>query len=86
MKISVAGDTKTGTKSVHSALKKLGYTVCDHLENFWYFGNEWEKILTKGGKSEDFVDMYENIDVVIDSPAYFFWKEIYTAFPLAKVS
>ena len=85
MKVIVAGYSKTGTKSVHSALKHLGFTVCDHLENFWYFEKEWEKILSQGGTTEDFKQMYERFDVVIDSPAYFFWKEIHSAFPNAKV-
>jgi len=85
MKIIVAGFTKTGTKSVHSALKHLGYSVCDHLENFWYYRVEWERILTKGGKREDFKQMYRDFDVVIDSPSYYFWKEIHSAFPDSKV-
>ena len=85
MKIIVAGFPKTGTKSVHLALKQLGYTVCDHLENFWYFDKKWEHILREGGTIKDFQEMYDNFDVVMDSPAYFFWKEIHSAFPAAKV-
>ena len=86
MKIIVAGFSKTGTKSVHSALKILGFKVYDHLENFWYFEEEWNRILKTGGEVKDFQKMYEDVEVVIDSPAYYFWKEIHAAFPNSKVS
>ena len=86
MKIIVAGFSKTGTKSVHSALKTLGFKVYDHLEHFLYLEKEWNKILNTGGKIQDFRHMYEDVDVGIDSPVYYFWKEIHNAFPNSMVS
>ena len=48
MKVIVAGLPKTGTTSMHEALKILGYNVYDYPENFWYLGKEWTKVLTEG--------------------------------------
>ena len=34
---------------------------------------------------DDFKRMYKDVDATIDTPVYFFWKEIHEAFPDAKV-
>ena len=85
MKVIVAGLSKTGTKSMQHALKVLGYNVYDFWENFSYLGSDWEKICSGGGSSEDFYNMFKNVDAVTDNPAAYFWDEIYKAFPDAKV-
>ncbi|XP_076817972.1 uncharacterized protein LOC143463388 [Clavelina lepadiformis] len=85
MKVIVAGFAKTGTKSMHIALTELGYEVYDFVENFWYLGKDWNKILTEGGSVDDFKRMYKDVDATIDTPVYFFWKEIHEAFPDAKI-
>ena len=86
MKIIVAGYPKTGTKSMNQALSLLGYDSYDFLEHWWYHGREWIKILNHGATSSDFQQMYKDVDVVLDFPAFFFWKEIHDAFPDSKVN
>ncbi|CAK8677854.1 uncharacterized protein LOC143447045 [Clavelina lepadiformis] len=85
MKIIVASYPKTGTKSLNIALSELGYKVYDFVEHFWYHGKYWKRILTTGGSTEDFKKMYEDVDVVMDAPAFRFWEEIHWAFPDAKI-
>nr|XP_002125599.1 uncharacterized protein LOC100179010 [Ciona intestinalis] len=85
MKIICAGLSKTGTKTMQSALQELGYNVYDFMENFTILGDEWCKILTKGGTTEEFRQMYEDVDVVSDLPGAYYWDEIFKAFPDAKV-
>ncbi|XP_077972780.1 uncharacterized protein LOC144428016 [Styela clava] len=86
MKVIGAGFSKTGTKSLHTALLKLGYcTVYDALENAVYLEDEWKTIFEKGWSFEIFKKMYENIDAVVDVPAFYFWEDIYNAFPDAKI-
>ncbi|CAK8677575.1 unnamed protein product [Clavelina lepadiformis] len=86
MKVIVAGYAKTGTKSMVVALSELGYNVYDYLDHFWYHGDKWAKILSSsGGSIEDFKEMYQSVDAVIDGPPYLFWEEILQAFPDAKV-
>lgn len=85
MKVIVAGLPKTGTKSMSAALKKLGYSVYDYPENSYLLTDEYAKIVREGWETEDFRRMYENIDVVLDTPAFYFWDEIHKAFPDTKV-
>ena len=44
------------------------------------------KILDGNGSVDTFKKMYENVDVVMDTPIYLFWEEIFRAFPEAKVT
>ena len=85
MKVIAVGWAKTGTKSLNAALSELGYEVYDFLEHFWYHGKEWEKIYDGNGSVDTFKNMYENVDVVMDTPIFLFWEEIFWAFPEAKV-
>ena len=86
MKVICAGLSKTGTKTMTCALRDLGYNVYDFMENFTYLGDEWRKILTTGGTTEDFRRMFENVDAVSDLPGAYYWDEIHKAFPDSKVS
>nr|XP_039273333.1 uncharacterized protein LOC120347434 [Styela clava] len=85
MKVLVVGHSKTGTKSMNAALRKLGYKVYDYEHNFYYLRNDWIKIFTKGGTKEDFYRMYKDVDVSMDIPANIFWEEILEAFPDMKM-
>ena len=86
MKIICAGISKTGTKSLNAALQELGYNVVyDFMEHFWEHEKYWKKIFERGGSSEDFKEMYENVDAILDAPVYAFWEEILEAFPNSKV-
>ena len=75
MKVIVAGYPKTGTKSLNQALTLLGYKTYDFLEHWWYHGDQWLEILNNGAGPEMFLEMYKDVDVVLDLPAYFFWEE-----------
>uniref|UniRef100_H2ZCE0 Sulfotransferase n=1 Tax=Ciona savignyi TaxID=51511 RepID=H2ZCE0_CIOSA len=85
MKVIVAGMSKTGTKTMTSALVELGFNVHDYMEHFEYFEKEWTQILTSGGSTELFRKMYENVDAVSDLPACAFWDEILKACPDSKI-
>jgi len=85
MKVIYAGYSKCGTKTMRSALTELGYEVYDFMENYEHLGDDWEKIFTTGGTTEDFRRMFENVDAVTDVPGCFFWEEIHRAFPEAKI-
>ena len=85
MKVIVAGMTKTGTFSMQFALSTLGYHVYNFWEHFYYVGREWEKIYSAGSSTQDFYNMFKNVDAVAGNPAAYFWDEIYEAFPDAKV-
>lgn len=85
MKVIVAGLGKTGTKSMTAALKLLGYEVYDWMENFYFVGDDWKRQIHHGFRVEEMRRMYENVDAVTDDPCDYYWEEIFTAFPDAKV-
>ncbi|XP_001640636.2 uncharacterized protein LOC5520713 [Nematostella vectensis] len=83
MKIIGAGLPKTGTKSLASALRHLGYNVHDRPEQVQFHCDEY--IAAFEGQMPNFEEMYENVDATTDVPACLFYKEIFRAFPDAKV-
>ncbi|XP_032221795.2 uncharacterized protein LOC5520812 [Nematostella vectensis] len=83
MKIIGAGLPKTGTKSLASALMHLGYNVHDHPEQIQFHCDEY--IAAFEGQMPNFEEMYANVDATTDLPASIFYKEIFKAFPDAKV-
>ena len=85
MKVIVAGYSKTGTKTMNAALTELGYNVYDYIEHFTFHFDEWKNIFEGKGSAINFETMYKGVDAVTDHPANIFWKEIYDAFPDAKV-
>ena len=86
MRVIVATCNETDNKRLGSALTELGYNVCGFMDHYWNHRKFWNKILTDGGCSDDFIEMYKDVDVVMEAPAVFFWKEIIDAFPEAKVT
>ncbi|XP_039264768.2 uncharacterized protein LOC120340550 [Styela clava] len=85
MKVIYAGYPKTGTKTITAALRILGFSVYDFMENTTILGKDWVKIFRDGWTTEDFKRMYENVDAVSDMPPCYFWEEIHKAFPEAKI-
>lgn len=84
MKIICAGLSKTGTKSLTQALRTLGYTVYDATESYSYLIQQWHDIVVNK-KSPNFWSMYSDVDAVVDTPGNHFYREIFEAFPDAKV-
>lgn len=85
MKIICAGPSRTGTKSFCAAFRHLGYVAYEYEENFFFHQKEWTEILNNGFSREIFQRMYKDVDVVADLPCFYFWQEIWDAFPEAKV-
>ncbi|XP_026694588.2 uncharacterized protein LOC101242321 [Ciona intestinalis] len=85
MKVIYAGYAKTGTKTMAAVFNEFGYNTYDWLENSWYIGKDWRKILKEGGTVADFKRMYEGVDAVVDAPCYTFWEEILEAYPESKI-
>ncbi|XP_077975568.1 uncharacterized protein LOC144431376 [Styela clava] len=84
MKVICAGMSKCETKSMHSALEELGYTVCDYIDVFVHLEKNYMKFTIEGWNSE-FLSIYKDYDACVASPAYYFWEELVEVFPEAKV-
>ena len=85
MKVIVAAFPKCGTKTMAMALRELGYSVYDAMENYEYLHKDWENIFLKGGSIKDFQRMYKDVDACTDVPSCYFWEELLEAFPESKV-
>ena len=73
-----------GTKSIAKALQHLGFTVFDWEEQMLDFLDHWVDVFQNGAKP-DVKLVYQNADVCVDAPGYFFFEEILEAFPDCKV-
>jgi hypothetical protein len=78
VKIICAGFQKTGTKSLSRALEYLGYNVYDAGEVYMYMRNTWMDFFKGKITIEDVCREYDrqNVDVVVDGPANYFWEEM----------
>ncbi len=81
-----AGLGRTGTASMKRALEALGYVKCYHMEELINDPSRlpYWKTLSKTG-STDFQALFEGYQAAVDNPACLFYKEIFDAYPEAKV-
>ena len=86
MKVICSGMQKTGTKTMASALRTLGYDVYDFEEQYFYLGDEFTRIGKNGWTTEDIQRIYKDVEAVTDGPSNSIWEEILEVFPDAKVS
>ena len=85
MKIICAGFPKTGTKSMANALTQLGYHVHDFEEHLEYNLDNYIKFFDGDIGEEMFLEMYREVDVVVDQPACTLWDILHQQFPEAKI-
>jgi hypothetical protein len=77
MKIVGAGLSKTGTTSLHRALKILGYKSL-------HFDRKRLREILEGSNSRPDFRRYDDVDAVLDIPAAYFFEEILDAYPHSK--
>ena len=85
MKVICAGFPKTGTKSMANALRTLGYSVHDFEEHLEYNLENYVDYLEGRVGEEVFLEMYREVDAVVDMPACTLSMVIHKQFPEAKV-
>lgn len=77
MQIVGAGLSKTGTRSLHKALRALGYTSL-------HYDTMRLNDLLDGAKPGANFRRYDDVDAVLDLPASCFFEELLAAYPEAK--
>jgi hypothetical protein len=81
-----AGFGRTGTLSLQTALKRLGFDPCHHMTELIL--NLKQMPLWKDALATDPVDVrrvYEGYRATVDWPGCFYWRELLEAWPKAKV-
>ena len=86
MKVICAGFPKTGTKSMANALRKLGYSVHDFEEHLEYNLENYVDYIEGRLGEEVFLEMYREVDAVVDMPACTLVNIILRQFPDSKVT
>jgi len=87
MKVICAGFQKTGTKSLGRALEQLGYKVYDASETYVYMRRIWMDYFAGKVTIEEVCAAYDRagVDVIVDGPGNYFWKEMSDYWPKAKI-
>jgi Sulfotransferase domain len=85
-----AGFGRTGTASLKQALEDLGFEPCDHMhENFDHPERfaRWSEALRRkdAGEPIDWRPLLSDYRAVVDWPGAYFWRELASAHPHAKV-
>merc|ERR1712226_448379 len=88
LKYIYAGYSKCGTKTIAEVFRILGFVVHDFEETVVDDLDYWLKFYNENTTTEErkqiLYEMYKNVDVVTDAPAFYFWKELMEVFPEAK--
>lgn len=91
LRIIGAGFGRTGTASMFTALKQLGfpcYHMFEVLENpdNKHHLDFWNKVANApAGAQHDWEEVFENYAAAVDNPAACVWRELTEAFPDARV-
>jgi len=89
IKFIYAGYAKSGSQSIATAFRMLGYNVFDFEESCTVLMEDWMRFFdphsTDHERSAVLKKLLDGADVVIAFPFYFFWKEILDLSPGAKV-
>ena len=86
MKVIVPGMSKTGTKTMATALRKLGYKVYDYEEQYFYLAKDLIRIINEGWTIEEIKQIYKDAEAVTGLPGNALWEELLEAYPDAKVN
>ena len=81
---------RTGTLSVHAALERLGFAPCDHMTNNFARPERfalWLDAVRRKRAAEpiDWRPLFSGYRATLDWPGIYFWRELTTAHPDAKV-
>ena len=89
LKYIYLGYNKCCTKTIGKAFRILNFKVYDYEENIVYLNRQWRDFFEKKGLSkpqrmELLREMYQNVEVAIEGPCTFYWKELMEIFPDCK--
>jgi Sulfotransferase domain len=86
MKVIGAGFGRTGTMSLKAALCQLGFGPCHHMSDATEDPELEDKWLQKArGRNISWAEILDGYESIVDWPGCYFWEELTSAFPGAKV-
>lgn len=90
LRVIGAGLGRTGTLSLHAALERLGFAPCEHMTNCFAHPERFALWLDavdrkRAGAPIDWRPLFAGYRATVDWPGAYFWHELATAHPHAKV-
>jgi hypothetical protein len=81
---------RTGTLSLHAALERLGFALCEHMTNCFANPERFALWLESArrkrtGEPIDWRPLFTGYRATVDWPGAYFWRELTAAHPAAKV-
>jgi len=83
--IICVGVMRTGLKTLHRALRQLGYSNIYDQEDILHSYDLWDDVLRNKATRQTFLDIFEGSQVVMGMPTYCFWEQLLDAYPNARV-
>lgn len=85
VQIIVVGLMRTGLRSLHRALRCLGYPDIYDQEHIVSTFELWQDVLHNKATKETYSSIFRNKKVVMGMPSYCFWENILERYPTARV-
>lgn len=76
---------RTGTKSMQTALNRLGFGPCHHMAEVFAHPESMALWIEAGAGRPDWERIFEGYRSVVDYPGAAYWREITARYPKAKV-
>ncbi|HTX04307.1 MAG TPA: sulfotransferase [Steroidobacteraceae bacterium] len=85
LKIVGTGLGRTGTKSMQTALKMLGFGPCHHMLEVFQHPQSMEQWIDAGEERADWDAIFNDYNSAVDYPSAAYWRELIGHYPNAKV-
>jgi len=79
------GVMRTGLKTLHRALRNLGYSNIYDQEDIVATYDLWDDVLRNKANKETFAEIFDGAEVVMGMPTFCFWEQIFELYPNARV-
>jgi len=85
LKIVGTGLGRTGTKSMHTALNRLGFGPCHHMSEMFVHPEAFPKWIAAANGAENWDELFEGYESMVDWPGVKYWRQLVDYYPEAKV-
>lgn len=85
VKIICVGVMRTGLKSLHRALRNMGYTNIYDQEEIVSTYELWDQVLRNKGTKDVFGAIFRGAEVIMGIPTFCFWEQLVDLYPDAKI-
>lgn len=85
LKVIGTGLGRTGTKSMQTALNRLGFGPCHHMSEMFPHPEAFPKWIAAANGAENWDELFEGYHAVVDWPGVKYWRELIAYYPEAKV-